>query len=510
MDYSQFLNMQAELSLLAVIVILFVADLFMCGDGKKGVYNTCLPVVLLTIHTVLNICPCCQGAGEAFGGMYVHTPMMSIVKSVLAVGTIVTFLMAHKWLSREENLIKQGEFYLITLFTLLGMYFMISSGHFLMFFIGLETASIPMAATVAFDKNRYESAEAGAKFILLALFSAGLLLYGISLIYGATGTLYFDEIGKTLTLSNPLALLGLVLFISGMGFKISLVPFHLWTADTYEGAPTVVTGFLSVISKGSAAFVLFTVLIKVFPELVGAWNQAFMWIIIFSITVANVFAVRQNNLKRFMAFSAISQAGYLVLGVMDGTAQGMTSLVFYLLVYMVANLGAFAVITTIEENSGKINISDYNGLYSTNPKLSFLMTLCLFSLAGIPPFAGFFSKFFIFMAAFKAGWHWLVLIALINTVISLYYYLLIVKAMYIKGPGFTEQKLVSISADNDRVMPEDGPIPTFRVDCYTRTALFICVAGVVLLGICGVAYNCIDSFSYGLDKVMEVCTGCCK
>ena len=491
MDYSQFLNMQAELSLLAVIVILFVADLFMCADGKngRGVYNTCLPVVLLTAHTLLNLCPSCQGAGEAFGGMYQHTPMMSIVKSILAVGTIITFLMAHKWLSRPENLVKQGEFYLITLFTLLGMYFMISSGHFLMFFIGLETASIPMAATVAFDKHRYESAEASAKFILLALFSAALLLYGISLIYGSTGTLYFNDIAAAVSFfnssTNPVMLLGLLLFITGMGFKISLVPFHLWTADTYEGAPTVVTGFLSVISKGSAAFVLFTVLIKVFgaQDLVYAWDQAFLWIIIASITIANLFAIRQKNLKRFMAFSAISQAGYLVLGIMDGTAQGMTSLVFYLLVYMVANLGAFAVLTVVEENTGGITMDSYNGLYKSNPKLAFLMTLCLFSLAGIPPFAGFFSKFFIFMAAFKAGWHWLVLIALINTVISLYYYLLIVKAMYI--------------------IPNDEPLPGFKVDCYSRTALFVCIAGVVFLGLCGVAYNYIDTFAYGLDNMVN-------
>ena len=257
----------------------------------------------------------------------------------------------------------------------------------------------------------------------------------------------------------------------------------------------MVTGYLSVISKGSAAFVLFTVLIKAFGacELVQAWDQAFLWIIIASITIANLFAIRQNNLKRFMAFSAISQAGYLVLGLMDGTAQGMTSLVFYLLVYMVANLGAFAVITVVEENTGGITIDSYNGLYKSNPKLAFLMTLCLFSLAGIPPFAGFFSKFFIFMAAFNAGWHWLVLIALINTVISLYYYLLIVKAMYI--------------------IPNENPLPGFRVDCYSRTALFLCVAGVVFLGICGVAYNFIDGFAYGLDTIANCCkdavNSCC-
>ena len=514
MDYSQFLYMTAELSLLAVICLVFIADLFLCGRSEKGfdcsevcggkkAFCVCrmkrtLPLILFTIHTILTACPCCPGVAEAFGGMYQATPMASIMKTVLNIGVIVVFLMSNKWLRREENWIKQGEFYELVLFTLFGMYLMISSGHFLMFFIGLELASIPMAALVAFDKKRYESAEAGAKFILLALFSSALLLYGISLIYGATGTLYFNDIngilGNTDWAVNAklFAILGLTLFITGMGFKISLVPFHLWTADTYQGAPTVVTGYLSVISKGSAAFVLLTVLQKVFCLFVTEWNWAFFWIIIASITVANLFAIRQKNLKRFMAFSAISQAGYLVLGIMDGTAQGMTALVFYLLVYLAANLGAFAVLTTVEENTGKIGIDDYAGLYQTNPRLSLLMTLCLFSLAGIPPFAGFFSKFFIFMAAFQTmgGWgHWLVLIALINTVISLYYYLLIVKAMYIT--------------------PNDKPLPAFRVDCPTRWALAICIAGVLLLGLCGIAYNWIDTFSYGLDKVFTGCAGTC-
>ena len=474
--------MHEELSLLAVIVVLFLADLFMCPDKKsgRGVFNTPLPAVLLAVHTALNFLPCCSAApAEAFGGMYQYTPMMTVMKTVLNLGTLVTFLMAHKWLSREENLVKQGEFYQLVLFTLLGMYLMISSGHFLMFFIGLELASVPMTALVAFDKKRSQSAEAGAKYILLALFSSALLLYGISLIYGVTGTLYFNEIGVLID-GSLLSIFGLLLFITGMGFKISLVPFHLWTADTYQGAPTSVTAYLSVISKGAAAFVLMTVFMKAFAQcdLMYAWNTALYWLIVASITVANLFAIRQDNIKRFMAFSAISQAGYLVLAVMDGTAQGMSALVFYLLVYMVSNLGAFAVMTSVEEGSGKVNISDYNGLYRTNPKLAFLMTLCLFSLAGIPPFAGFFSKFFMFMAAFKAGFALLVFIALVNTVISLYYYLLIVKAMYIN--------------------PNESPIATFKSDGYTKVGLFICTAGVVLIGIISWFYTYIDQFCYGI------------
>jgi len=402
---------------------------------------------------------------------------MTIVKSVLNVGTIIVFLLAHEWLAREDTFIKQGEFYILTLSTLLGMYFMISAGHFLMFFIGLETASVPMAALVAFDKYRHHSAEAGAKYILTALFSSGLLLYGISLIYGTVGTLYFEDIPAGIT-GNPMQIMAFVFFFAGMGFKISLVPFHLWTADVYQGAPTAVTSFLSVISKGSAAFVLMTVLIKVFAPMVAEWQEVLYWIIIASITIANLFAIRQQNLKRFMAFSAISQAGYIMLGVIGGSAQGMTALVYYVLVYMVANLGVFTVIAIVEQRSGKIEMDDYNGLYLTNPKLAFLMTLALFSLAGIPPFAGFFSKFFIFMAAFQSGFHLLVFIALVNTVISLYYYLLIVKAMYINK--------------------NETPIAAFKSDAYSKASMILCLAGIIAIGIASIIYETIDKFSFGM------------
>ena len=197
-----------------------------------------------------------------------------------------------------------SEFYVLTLSTLFGMYLMISAGHFLMFFIGLETASIPMAALIAFDKYRHNSAEAGAKYILTALFSSALLLFGLSMIYGSAGTLYFDDLPAHIN-GNALQIMAFVFFFTGMAFKLSLVPFHLWTADVYEGAPSTVTAYLSVISKGSAAFVLLTVLIKVFAPMINDWQEVLYWVIIATITIANIFAVRQQNLKRLMAFSSI-------------------------------------------------------------------------------------------------------------------------------------------------------------------------------------------------------------
>lgn len=479
MDYSQFLLMREEVSLIAVIVVLLLADLFMGPDAHKRsgkpVTNTILPVALMLIHTLVTIVP--GGEADVFGGMYHSTPMHSIVKSVLSIGTLIVFLIAHEWLKRGDVAIRQGEFYFLTLCTLLGMYFMISAGHFLMFFIGLETASVPMACLVAFDKYRHHSAEAGAKYILTALFSSGMLLYGLSLIYGTAGTLYFADIPARID-GSALQVMAFVFFFAGMGFKISLVPFHLWTADVYEGAPATVTAYLSVVSKGAAAFVLMVVAYKVFGGLVDQWQEILYWVIIASITLANLFALRQENLQRLMAFSSISQAGYIMLGVIAGTAEGMTTLVFYVLIYLFANLGVFTVINIIAQRTGKVTLADYNGLYSTNPKLAFLMTLALFSLGGIPPFAGFFSKFFIFAAAFHSGFHLLVFIALLNTVLSLYYYLRVVKSMYI--------------------MKSDEPIATFRSDNYTRASLALCTAGIIVLSIASIVYDTIDKYAFGM------------
>jgi NADH-quinone oxidoreductase subunit N len=465
--------MRPELSLIAVIIILFLYDLFAGAKGRK--FMQPLSCILLLIHIVININPV-NSTADLFGGMYKTFPIYSIIKSILSIGALIVILQADTWLKREDTEYKKGEFYVLTLSTLLGMFFMISSGNFLMFVLGLELASIPMACLVAFDKYKHHSAEAGAKYILNAMFSTGLMMFGISFIYGTTGTLYFDDVVAGLT-GTPLQIMALVFFFSGLAFKISLVPFHLWTADVYQGAPTIVTGYLSVISKGAAAFTLLVIFVKVFAPMITIWQELLYWIIIITITLANLFALRQTNIKRFLAFSSISQAGYLMLGVIGANAIGMTALVYYILVYLFANLAIFGIVSIVEQKSnGKVNISDYNGFYKTNPKLSLIMTLALFSLAGIPPFAGFVSKFFIFMAAFGSGFKVVVFVALVNTVISLYYYLLIVKAMYITPPS-------------------ENPIEPFKSDVYTRMSLGLCLIGILLVGLVSCVYNSIEMFS---------------
>ena len=476
-NLSAILSLHAELSLVVVLVVVLLADLLRKPDAG-GRWFRVMVCLLMGVQVFLDLTP---DARSLFGGMYVNTPFTSVVKSILSAGTLLVFLQCGEWLGRRDTRFRQGEFYVLTLSTLLGMFFMLSSGHFLMFYIGLETASIPMACVVAMDKYRHHSAEAGAKFILSSMFSSALLLYGLSLLYGTCGTLYFADVPGLLQ-GSPLQQFALVLFIAGMGFKMSLVPFHLWTADVYQGAPTGVTAYLSVISKGAAAVALAVVLRFVFPLMKDDWTLAIAVLSVVSITVANLMAILQSNMKRFMAFSSISQAGYIVLGALAGTAQGMASMAYYIAVYVVANVAVFAVISTIEQHTGGLTSrDDYRGLYRTNPRLTLVMTLALFSLGGIPPFAGFFSKFFIFAAAFEEGWWVVVFLALLNTIISLYYYLLVVKAMYISEP-------------------EDGRcvVAPMRSAPGVRLCLVLCVAGICALGLCSGFYEGLEYWAEAL------------
>ena len=468
MDYSQFFNMIPEAGLMAALVIVFLADLILKGEKKHSVLSMLTGILLVA---QIAVCFTAQPA-TAFAGLYTATAAAQVMKVILTAGAFIVVVMAQSWIEREDVLRKEGEFYELVISTLLGMYMMISSGHFLMFFLGLEMASVPMACLVAFDKYKKESAEGAAKFVLTATFSSGVMLYGISFLYGACGTLYFDDMAAKIS-ASPLTIMGLVFFFSGLGFKISLVPFHFWTADTYQGAPTAVTGYLSVVSKGAAAFALMTILLKLFAPMVTYYETLMYIVIVLTITIANLFALRQTELKRFMAYSSISQAGYIMLSAVGNETMGLTALMYYVLIYVAANMAVFTVINVVEtRGKGNTEMSVFDGFYTTNPKLSFLLTLALFSLAGIPPFAGMFCKFFVFMAAAEQGTniaYAVVFLALLNTVPSLYYYLKIVKCMYINKT--------------------DTPIATFKSDCATRTALALCTAGVLLFGVCSCVYG---------------------
>lgn len=474
MDFTQFLQLREETSLVIILISILLFDLFMGTKSRK--FLPLVSCLLIGLHTV--VCALLlwlsPESREAFGGMYNVSSAAIALKTVLNIGVLLISLQTYSFLCKDEQKLKSGEFYFLLLSTLLGMDFMISSGHFLLFFLGLETASIPLATLIAFNKFEQRSAEAGAKFILTTAFASGISFFGLSLIYGGTGSLYFSDIASLLY-QSPLLWAGMILLSTGLFFKISLVPFHLWTADVYQGAPTPVSAYLSVISKGAGVFGLFLIFSKVFAPFTSTWQTALFVLIILSITIGNLFAIRQKNMKRFLAFSSISQAGYIVLGIIAANTAGLSALLYYIFVYVLSNIAAFGVIHVIEQASGKQSMDDYNSLYKTNPKLSVVMTFALFSLAGIPPFAGFFSKFFVFAAVASSGFYVLLFIALLNTVISLYYYLLVIKAMFINK--------------------NDEPIATFRSDNPNKAVLIFCTIGILISGLASCIYMYFDKLA---------------
>ncbi len=471
MDFRYIFLMRHEILLLVVALIILMVDLF--TSSEKKTYLIKFSLLLFAISMLIGFLP--VKPGVLFGGAFQGNALTDLFKDILNMAVLIVFLQSDGYLKKAENAEKIGEFFVLIILTLLGMDFMVSSGDFLTFFIGLETASIPIAGLVAYDRYKSRSAEAGVKLILLSAVSSGVLLFGISLIYGATGSIYFSDIAKNVT-ASPLIILGFIFFVSAMGFKISLVPFHLWTADVYEGAPINVTAYLSVVSKGAAVFIFTIILYKVFKNITDLWETALYALAVLTMTVGNLFALRQDNIKRFLAFSSIAQAGFILVGIMGTGSLGMTSVVYFILIYVFTNLGAFGVASAISNASGVETISGYNGLYSTNPKLSLVMMLALFSLAGIPPIAGFFGKFFLFTSAGSQGYFILILIAVLNATVSLYYYLGVVKAMFIDK--------------------NDTPIPYFRSSNFMRLSLLLCVAGLFFIGFAGDIFEYIMSISH--------------
>ena len=432
-----------------------------------------LSVFLFGIHTAIGFLTI--DYGSLFGGMFHTNALIQFFKNVLNIGVLILLLQSADWIQEKivnEN--KGTEFFILLFSSLLGMYFMISSGDFLMFYLGLELSILPVAALAAYETSKRISSEAGIKLILSSALASGTILFGISMLYAITGSIYFNDIMGTITASN-LSILGLVLFFAGLGFKISLVPFHFWTADVYEGAPISIASYLSVISKGAAIFIMMILLFTVLKPLMHIWENIIYVVAIATMFIGNLFALRQQNMKRFLAFSSIAQAGFILLGLIIGNQLGTSTVVYFVLIYIFSNLAAFGVVQAISLKTGKEQMKDYEGLYRTNPNLSLVMMLALFSLAGIPPIAGFFGKFFLFTAAASEGYYLLVFLAVVNVTISLYYYLLVVRAMFLRT--------------------SDNAIPYFKNKLYMRLGLLITAIGILVLGIYSPLYDYIDELS---------------
>ena len=473
MSLIDILTMRNELLLTFMAMILLIVDLNLNHEQKSRMIP--ISIGLFLVVTLIGFIP--QPDRSLFGGMYHTNGLVQLMKNILNIGVLIILLQSVAWLRSPANSTKISEYFFLLVSTLIGMNFMISSGDFLMLYLGLELATIPIAALAAFTHFNTKSSEAGIKLLLSSALSSGILLYGISMIYGSTGSIYFDAIGASYA-NVPLQVLAFIFFFTGMAFKISLVPFHLWTADVYEGAPINKTSYLSVISKGAAAFILIIVMFTVFKTLAPVYKSMIYLIAVLTMTVGNLFAMRQKNMKRFLAFSSIAQAGFILLGILGTNKMGMTSVVYFVLVYIFSNLGAFGVVAAISAKTGKEHMDDYDGLYLTNPKLSLLMMLSMFSLAGIPPVAGFFGKMFLFTSAASAGYYWLVFIAVLNATISLYYYLLVIKAMFINK--------------------SENPIAAFHSDGYTKVGLMLCALGIFVLGFWSQVYEFINNLTFGI------------
>jgi NADH-quinone oxidoreductase subunit N len=440
-----------------VSLIIFLLLFIRIGTGMRNELILAITQFLLLVTVIAGFLN--NKEGELFGNMLRFSLRTAIQKNILTAGTYVIILGCSDWLKRSAHLV---EFLILMLSALLGMFLMISSGNFLIFFLSLELSTIPVAAMANFDLEKKISSEAAMKMILSSAFSSGIMLFGISLLYGAAGTLSFSELPLKLSI-NPLTSLSFIFLFTAFAFKLSIVPFHLWTADVYEGAPIAATAFLSVMSKGSVAFVLVNVLYHAFKPMESLWYPMLVILAIATMLVGNLFAIRQNNIKRFLAFSSIAQVGFILVGMSAASYAGQTSVIYFILVYLFSNLAAFIVVGVISSRTGKETITDYRGLYRTNPRLAWIMALALFSLAGIPPTAGFFGKLFLITSGASAGHFWFILVAALNMIISLYYYLAIVRSMFMDK--------------------NDKPLEKIRAAQGENFALLICTIGILLTGL---------------------------
>lgn len=459
-----FTLMQSELVIVAIIFLLLILKV---GKGLANDKMLVLVQVLLGINLLAGFSM--NEEGGLFGGSFYTNALIATEKNILNLGVWLIALLFTGWFKKTAHL---PEFFILLLSAQLGMFFLLSSGNLLMFYLSLELASIPVAAMANFDLQQRVSAEAGVKLILTSAFSSCILLFGISLVYGATGSLSFAEL-PGLIQSNSLHILAFVFLFAAFAFKLSVVPFHLWTADVYEGSPMATTAFLSVISKGAFAFAFITALYKIFQPLHATWYLLVVVLAVATMVIGNLFALRQQNIKRFLAFSSIAQVGFILVGISSNTNEGTAAVVYFILIYIFSNLAAFGVAAAIQSQTGRELIDDYKGLYQTNKFLSWMMALALFSLAGIPPTAGFFGKLFLLKAGAAQASYSFIAIASLNLVVSLYYYLRIVRAI------FMEQN--------------EQPVAPVKVPFSVKLGLIICAAGIVLTGLVDWLYDYIQA-----------------
>ena len=429
----EWLRLMPELVIVLTFVIVMIFDLFRSIQKSVLAWVTIIgsAIALWASVVILNA----GVIGYEFNGMLRVDRFSMYFNVIFLVSTILVTLISINYLDREDK--RQGEYYVLILLATLGMMLMAAGNELIVIFLGLELMSLSLYVLAGYFRSVQVSSEAGMKYLLLGAFASGFFLYGIALIYGGAGTTSIPDIASELKAGgkSPLMLAGMFLLIVGFGFKVALVPFHQWAPDVYEGAPTTIAAFISAGPKAAGFAAFLRIFMGALESLQPEWNVVVVILAALTMTVGNVIATAQSNIKRMLAYSSVAHAGYVLVGLAAANKDGISSAMLYLLIYCVMNIGAFAaVILARTEDGENLKIADYAGLGFRKPLLALFMTIMLLSLAGFPPTAGFVGKFYVFRSAVDAGQIWLVVIAAINTAISAFYYLRVVVTMYMKEP----------------------------------------------------------------------------
>jgi len=443
-----------EIFLLSAACLILVVDLFLTEKTRLLTYGLSLAALIGTIAMTQ------YAAGPAheiiLSGSFVRDPMADVLKTGLLLVTLFAFVYAKDYL-RELGILR-GEYYVLGLFAVLGMMVMISANSFLTVYLGLELLALCMYALVAFHRDSKTGAEAAMKYFVLGALASGMLLYGISMVYGATGHLVLSEVAAVIAAGNAdqtVLAFGLVFIVIGVGFKFGAVPFHMWVPDVYHGAPTAVTLFLGSAPKIAAFALAIRLLVDGLGGLFEQWQDMLIILAVLSLAIGNIIAIAQTNLKRMLAYSTISHVGFIFLGLIAGTDKGYSAAMFYAIVYALTAAGGFGVVTMLSRNGlDAENIHDLKGLNDRSPWLAFMMMLILFSMAGVPPTVGFFAKLFVLDAVVSIDMVWLAAVAVFFSIIGAFYYLRAVKAMYFDKP-IDERPLLS-SMDTQVAMSING------------------------------------------------------
>ncbi len=444
----------------AIGLFLLVLGLLVPKTEQKGFgYLALAGLVIIFVSTLIF-----QGENQRFlGGMYIVDAYATFFKQLVIISAFLVVLISLEYVSKLGYY--QSEYYSLIVFITLGMMIMVSAGDLVTFYVGLELMTLSFVILTTFLKGKSTSTEAGLKYLILGAMSSGVLLYGLSLIYGAAGTTIIEDIVQSIAINGiqPILVLGMIFALSGFAFKISAVPFHMWSPDIYEGAPTPVTAFLAVASKAASFAVFVRVFIISLPDLSNLWIVIVTLLAVLTMVFGNVVAIPQTNIKRMLAYSSIAQAGYMLIGLVAFSELGVAALLFYSMTYVFANVGAFAVVTAFYNQTGSLQIKDYAGLAKRSPLLAATMFICLVSLAGLPPLAGFVGKLLLFTAIIEQGIIWLAFIGIIMSMVSVYYYFIVVKVMYLGKP-------------------EENAEPV-RLSAGLKSAIVICMVASLFLGV---------------------------